>query len=313
MDGWHSETTGTRKHETMAERLDFETEGRDWPHRAASRFVTAGGLTWHVQIMGQGPGLLLLHGTGASTHSWRDLMPALAEHFTVIAPDLPGHGFTAMPTGADGLSLPGMASGLENLLDVLGLKPEIGVGHSAGAAILARMCLDGRLSLRTLVSLNGAILPLAGLAGRIFSPIAKLLVGFDFVPRFAARRNEDPATITSLLGNTGSKLDARGIELYARLARSPGHVAAALGMMANWDLGAMEVDLPKLKPRIVLVASALDAMIKPDDAFRLRDRLSNAEVVYQRDLGHLAHEERPAEIINLVIQQGVQAGILRAP
>jgi magnesium chelatase accessory protein len=69
----------------------------DWPHRTASRFVSAGGIEWHVQVMGKGPCALLLHGTGASTHSFRDLAPALAPDFSVIAVDLPGHGFTGTP------------------------------------------------------------------------------------------------------------------------------------------------------------------------------------------------------------------------
>ena len=103
------------------------------------------------------------------------------------------------------------------------------------------------------------------------------------------------------------------MELYARLARSPGHVAAALGMMANWDLTTLEQALPRLTPRVLLVAGGLDRMIKPDDSFRLRDRLADCEVVYLRDLGHLAHEERPAEAADLIIQQGVQAGILPSP
>ena len=79
--------------------LSWERDGRDWPNREASRFVEAGGLRWHVQQMGRGPVLLLLHGTGASTHSWRALLPLLAKSFTVVAPDLPGHGFTATPSG----------------------------------------------------------------------------------------------------------------------------------------------------------------------------------------------------------------------
>ena len=87
----------------MSDRLNWERDGRDWPNRAFSRFVQAGGLRWHVQVMGQGPVVLLLHGTGASTHSLRDLAPLLAEHFTVVAPDLPGHGFTAVPRIAGGL------------------------------------------------------------------------------------------------------------------------------------------------------------------------------------------------------------------
>jgi magnesium chelatase accessory protein len=54
-------------------------------------------------------------------------------------------------------------------------------------------------------------------------------------------------------------------------------------------------------------------MIKPNDSFRLRDRLANAEVVFLRDVGHLAHEERPAEIAELILSRAVQAGILAAP
>ena len=80
------------------DRLSLDIHGKDWPLRQHSRTVTAGGLSWHVQIMGTGPVLLMLHGTGASTHTWRALMPELAKHYTIVAPDLPGHGFTGAPT-----------------------------------------------------------------------------------------------------------------------------------------------------------------------------------------------------------------------
>ncbi len=87
---------------------EWERRAKDWPNREASRFVAAGGIEWHAQIMGAGPWMLLVHGTGASTHSFRDLAPALARDFRVLALDLPGHGFTGTP--ANGLmSLPGFA------------------------------------------------------------------------------------------------------------------------------------------------------------------------------------------------------------
>ena len=127
---------------------DWSTDGRDWPNREASRFVEAGGLRWHVQIAGSGPALLLVHGTGASTHSFRDLLPLLAQRFTVVAPDLPGHGFTTRPADPAGFSLPGMAAGVAALLRVLDVAPAVAVGHSAGAAILCRMCVDGALAPR---------------------------------------------------------------------------------------------------------------------------------------------------------------------
>ncbi|MBQ1767400.1 MAG: alpha/beta fold hydrolase, partial [Aquincola sp.] len=91
-------------------RLHWARDGADWPHRAHSRFVHAGGLHWHVQVAGQGPVLLLLHGTGASSHSMAGLLPLLAERFTVVVPDLPGHAFTdALPGSA---SLPAMSRAL---------------------------------------------------------------------------------------------------------------------------------------------------------------------------------------------------------
>ena len=166
----------------MKDRLEWEADGRDWPNRAASRFVSVAGFTWHVQVLGCGPAVLLLHGTGAATHSWRVLAPALARRFTVIAPDLPGHGFSAMPA-PDRLSLPGMARGVSDLLEALGARPSLVVGHSAGAAILARMVLDGMIAPDRLISLNGALLPFRGLPAAFFSPAAKLLASVRLVPR----------------------------------------------------------------------------------------------------------------------------------
>ena len=153
--------------------MNWNDAGKRWPNRDASQFVQAGGLTWHVQILGTGPVIFLLHGTGAATHSWRALLPLLANHFTVIAPDLPGHGFSqALPSSQ--MSLPGIARAAADLLRALKVVPARVVGHSAGAAILAQMCLDAQIAPHALVSLNGAMLPLRGIPGMVFSPVAKL-------------------------------------------------------------------------------------------------------------------------------------------
>lgn len=143
----------------MSAGADWQTLGLDWPNREASRFVDSAGLRWHVQQMGRGETLLLVHGTGASTHSWRDVAPLLARHYHVLAPDLPGHAFTST-RGADGQSLPAMAAALAELLRTLDVTPRWVVGHSAGAAILARLCIDQAISPRLFISLNGALLPL---------------------------------------------------------------------------------------------------------------------------------------------------------
>jgi magnesium chelatase accessory protein len=284
----------------MSTDLVWERDGLDWPNREASRFVSAGGLRWHVQQMGEGPPILLVHGTGAATHSWRALAPMLAETFRVVAPDLPGHGFTQVPSSHK-LSLPAMAEGLTDLLRALDISPPLVVGHSAGAAILARMALDGAIAPHALASLNGALLPLHGLPGHLFSPIAKLLCTTSLAPRLFAWRARDPRVVQRLLDGTGSAIDAEGIELYGRLARNPGHVAAALGMMASWDLHPIERDLPHLAARLVLVASDNDRMIPSRHALRVRRLVPNATLVPLPNLGHLAHEERPEEIARLLI------------
>jgi magnesium chelatase accessory protein len=285
-----------------ARRLDWARDGADWPNRDASRFVEAAGLCWHVQLQGEGPALLLLHGTGASTHSFAALMPLLARRFAVIAPDLPGHGFTAMPAWSR-MSLPGLASALAELLAALRVAPQIAVGHSAGAAILVRMALDESIVPKGIVSLNGALLPLHGLAGLLFSPAAKLLSFNPLVPRLFAWRAGDDRAVRRLIAGTGSVLDARGIALYGRLLRSPPHVTGVLAMMARWDLRPLQRDLPRLRPPLVLVAAGNDRTVPPAEANRVRALQPAAERVDLAALGHLAHEERPELVAGIVLDR----------
>lgn len=283
----------------MSDRLNWEKDGRDWPNREASRFVEADGLYWHVQVMGRGPVLLLLHGTGATTHSWRDLAPPLAENFTIVAPDLPGHGFTRAGSPAQ-FSLPGMARAVDALLTSIDSKPAFAAGHSAGAALLARMCLDGQIAPKGLVSLNGALLPLNGLPAHLFSPIAKFLYAAPLLQRLFARQLRDPKVIARLLRDTGSTLDERGLALYRQVAASPGHAAAVLGMMAGWDLASLKEDLPRLRTPLLLLNGANDRTISPFQALRVRDLVPGCEIVSLPGLGHLAHEERPRDVADII-------------
>ena len=289
----------------MTDRLLWERDGRDWPQRDASRFVDAGGLRWHVQQTGlplqRGRVALLLHGTGASTHSWRGLAPLLAEHFTVVAADLPGHAFTGMPPAWQ-MSLPGMSRAVAGLLQTLGLRPDLVIGHSAGAAIAARMCLDGHIAPAALFSLNGAFLPLAGLPGILFPPVAKLMAATPLAAQLFSWRAADRRAVQRLIDGTGSTLDANGLALYARLVRNPGHAAGALAMMANWDLRPLQRDLPGLRPRLTLVVGANDRAVPPQQAQRVLQLLPSARVITLPGLGHLAHEEQPLEVASLVLQ-----------
>jgi magnesium chelatase accessory protein len=287
----------------MSRRLDWDVEGAHWPHRDASRFVAAGGLRWHVQVLGDlesaRPVALLLHGTGASTHSWRDVAPALARRFTVVAPDLPGHGFSG-DASFNQLSLPGMARALSALIKALGVEPALGVGHSAGAALLLRMALDGLIAPRLIVSVNGALQPFAGLAGQVFAPIARMLALWPAVPSLFAWRASDPHVVGDLLRRTGSRIDADGAATYGILARNPAHVGAALGMMANWDLPGLKRDLARVDTPVLLIVGAMDAMVPPDDAVTSQREIGGSRHLRLKGLGHLAHEEAPELVVRLI-------------
>ncbi len=293
----------------MSDRRGWQRDGRDWPNREASRFVRAAGLMWHVQIMGAGPVLLLAHGTGAATHSWRSLAPLLAQHFTIVAPDLPGHGFTEAP-GTARLSLPGMAKSLQGLLRALNVTPALAVGHSAGAAILVRMALDAQIAPRGLVSLNGAFLPLEGVPGQIFSPLAKLLVGLPLLPQLFAWRAKNDAAVRQILEGTGSRIDAQGVAFYGRMIRNPAHAAAALGMMAQWDLHPLLRDLDRLHVPLLLVVGETDRAVPPAQAARVAEIVPGAALVTMPGLGHLAHEERPTETAALIFEFGRQQKLM---
>ncbi len=249
--------------------------------------------------MGQGPTILLLHGTGASTHSWRDLAPLLASSYTVIAPDLPGHGFTECPAQRR-LSLPEMASGVAALMNVLSLRPLVVVGHSAGAAIAIRGCLDGALEPASVISINGALLPFRGPAGYLFPPLAKLLFVNPLTPRIFARSAANRERVIRLIRGTGSELTEAGIDFYARLFRSPAHVAATLGMMANWDLYRFARELPGLDVPLRLMVGEKDLAVAPSDADRICQMVPNAAVLHLPGVGHLAHEEDPPGVARLV-------------
>lgn len=288
----------------------WEREGQDWPNRAHSRFVEAGRLRWHVQIAGPDAGvapvILLLHGTGAATHSWRAVLPLLSRSCRVIAPDLPGHGFTrGRPAG--GMSMGAMATAVAALLGALGETPTMIVGHSAGAAIAARLVLDGHVAPRRLIGLNAALLPFPGLASKIFPTLARMLFVNPFMPHvFAAIARQSGEPRRFLERSTGSVVDAQGAEYYGRLFATAGHCAGAISMMADWDLEALAGDLPRLKVPLELIHGAGDAAIPVSAAKGGVALVPGSRLQVLPGLGHLAHEEAPDALAD-ILQRGALA------
>jgi magnesium chelatase accessory protein len=281
---------------TGREQLDWKTDGIHWPHRNTSRFLQTASCDWHVQMAGpdNAPVVLLLHGTGAASHSWRHLLPLLSTRFRVVAPDLPCHAFTR-PRGPADLSLPGMVRALSELLTLLDRCPAIIIGHSAGAAIAVSLAADKSVSVpRHVIGINGAFLPIRGNA--LFSPLAKAL----FANPFSASMFSMLARVTPLGGNlltaTGSSIDEDGKAIYRRLLASPDHVRGALGMMAAWDLTRFDSKLSRLPFPMTLIAARDDPMVPTDNSVHAARQAAGSRLILTDRGGHLLHECRAAEV-----------------
>lgn len=278
----------------MKSPLDWTRDGKDWPHREASGFITAGGLRWHVQRMGEGPVVLLLHGTGASTHSWRTILPLLARDFTVIAPDLPGHAFTGGGSW-QGRSLDGMGRALGALLAEMEVQPAAIVGHSAGVAIALQLA-SAAAEPPPVIGYNPALMPFEGLGEQLFPAMAKLLLLNPLAPRIFAGIARIPGEAERFLKRaTNSQIDAGGLACYSKLVGNSRHCEGALTMMASWDLTAFSKRLPEFSQKVVLIHGGADKAVPLSSAQQAAKLLPNAALEVIDGLGHLAHEEQPEE------------------
>lgn len=281
--------------------MDWATYAETWPNGTASRFVQARPHRWHVQVMGpdDAPAVLLLHGTGGATHSWRDFAPLLADQFRVIAPDLPGHGFTRL--GAlQRSSLDLMSEDVLALLDKLGERPVAIVGHSAGAALALRMAQLHPTPPRAVVGLNAALDNFEGPAGWLFPMMAKALAVNPFVAPTVARVASE-TSVRSLIEGTGSQLDALGLALYRACISDPRHVDGAITMMSQWRLDALRAGLPQTAVRTLLIAGEADRAVPPETSVRAAARLPEGISEILPGLGHLAHEEEPKAVAGRVL------------
>ena len=112
------------------------------PHVAGveHRFVSAGGLRSHVALAGEGPPVLLLHGWPQHWYMWRDVIPAVAPHGRVIAPDFRGFGWSEVPD--DGYEKTQLARDVTALLDELGVDEFTVAGHDWGGYVGFLLALE---------------------------------------------------------------------------------------------------------------------------------------------------------------------------
>ncbi|MBA4225971.1 MAG: alpha/beta hydrolase [Hyphomonas sp.] len=284
----------------MTPSLVWDTDGANWPNRRFSRFVDAGACRWHIQRAGAGPRVLLIHGTGASTHSWAGLFPLLAARCDVLAADLPGHAFTRATEAAE-TSLPGMAAGLSQLIGQTGFQPDILIGHSAGAAIAIRLAANLAQPPAYVIGLNAALRPLGGMAGLAGPFIARAMTVSPLMARLIARRACDRDRIARLIRSTGSTPSEPYLGIYAKLFANPAHVRGTLRMMAGWDVSDIDRDIRRAPYPLALMTGDLDQAVSPAEAAEFASRYKGVHHLPLTGLGHLAHEEDPERIFEALL------------
>ncbi|WP_426035355.1 alpha/beta fold hydrolase BchO [Cypionkella sp. TWP1-2-1b2] len=269
----------------------------DWPFRSASQHVRCKGHLWHVQEIGSGPVVLLLHGAGGATHSFRHLIPLLSTDYRVIALDLPGQGFTSLGNRAR-CNLDAMAEDVAALIAQQGWHPVAIIGHSAGAAVALRLAEISPP--QAVIGINAALGGFEGVAGWLFPALANLLARLPLVPQLFSKLAGTTRQVHQLLASTGSRIDAAGEAQYLHLLRQPGHVAATLAMMAQWQLDGLLNRLPQQVVPCLLITASADRAVPPVVSQRAAAVMSNAEWIDLPRFGHLVHEEAPEQVAALI-------------
>jgi magnesium chelatase accessory protein len=275
---------------------------RDWPHREFSRSVTIGELEWHVQVAGQGPTILLLHGTGSSAHSFADLLPRLAEAATVVVPDLPGHGYTR-GAAMESLTLPRIAADLDALLDALQVAPvSLIAGHSSGAALAVRWACTALRPRFALVGFNPSLVPPPAMYTIMLSPVLTPIATSSVVTNLLARMGSSVRMVDGLLDSTRSSIPAPQRARYATLFRDPAHVRGTMGFMAAHDLPALLEEARGGNFLSTFILGSQDHWIPEQPLRRIIAGSFPGSHIFRWDGGHLLHEAQPERAAQLIIE-----------
>jgi magnesium chelatase accessory protein len=287
----------------------------DWPHREASRRLAAGGFDWHVQCFAPprtgAPVVWLLHGSGASAHSFADVVPHLAPHAAVVVPDLPGHGFTRAEAGrAARYSLPAVAAALQALGRALhpgfgAAAPALLAGHSAGAALALRWALDhprrgDAPPAPAVLGLNPSLVAPPAAYTTFVAPLLHPLFTSGPAASFFAATAGVGGMVDRLLASTRSAVPTAQRARYRRLFGRVEHVQGTLAFMAAADLPALTAEGPRLASPLTFVVGEDDDWVPPRRLDPVIARAFPQATVLRRRGGHLMHEAEPAWAAGLI-------------
>ena len=286
---------------------------QNWPLRELSRSISAGRMEWHVQVAGSRltsegstkPIALLLHGTGSSAHSWAELMPALAKTHWVIAPDLPGHGFT-ISHQAEQLSLILITHKLAELLRALDVEQiDSIVGHSAGATLGLQYSLLYPAPKRIL-GLNPSLVSLPSFYHSFLAPLINPVATSSFVSSMIADLLPFTSMIDKLLDSTNSKLNGIQRERYKILFKQKNHINGSLNFMAATDIPNLLAHANEITSELIFLVANQDSWVRKEELLAVIQRYFPRSTVIQKDGGHLFHEANP-EVALAIIQSALDS------
>ena len=253
---------------------------------------------------GEGPVVVLIHGITSSSRTWRSVMPALARHHTVLAPDLLGHGRSAKPRGD--YSLGAYASGVRDLLVALEIPRATIVGHSLGVGVAMQFAYQFPDRIERLVLVDSG-----GLGGEVSLVLrAATLPGADWVlPLLAsAPLRGASAAVGSLLGRVGvrASADVRGMaEGFESLGDGDARRAFLQTARSVIDPAGQRVDasdrlyLSEHVPSLI-VWGERDRMIPVQHGHDAHALMPNSRLETFPNAGHFPFNDDPARFVALL-------------
>ena len=232
-----------------------------------------------VFVGGSGPVLVFLHGAGHQAGTWSTVAPALVKNYTLVIPDLAGHGDSAPATGL--IEASAIVAGLEAVLESqLQGRRAIVIGNSLGAWMAMVVAKRHPEWLERVVAVNGG--PLKGL-GQV-----------DLLPR---TREEARQTMAQLRDPSSPAVPDNVLDDLARRdARSPiVRFAASAATMGDWNLD--EEQLRTLKVPVTLLWGASDGLMPLAYAQRMLDSLPDVKLIPIERCGHVPHQESPKRFL----------------
>ena len=270
----------------------------------ASRIAEVDGVRLHYLTAGKGPTVILLHGYAETSRMWRSLIPLLAEKFTVIAPDLPGIGDSAIP--ANGIDMKSSASRIHALARSLGVEKARVVGHDIGLMVAYAYAMQFPAETEKLVVMD-AFLP--GVPGWEAIYNAPNVWHFRFngeYPEALVRGRE--RTYFEYFWNVFAADKTRSIpeadrKAYTEAYSKPGRMRAAWAYFASWPQLAKDfAQLSQNKLTMPVLSIGGEKSLGNELAAQMKLVATDVTAVVLKDTGHWILEERPKETTDALVK-----------